>query len=136
MFRHEAIAHQQDRLLGGVLVGKSPRHRLLVALAMLAALAIVAFGLWGQYTRKEHVVGYLAPSTGLIKLFTPQAGTVVNLKVVEGQSVRQGDVLLVLSSERGSTGTPNSQAAVQRELQQRRDSLRRELIKQIGRAHV
>ena len=130
MFRHEAIAHQQDRLLGGVLVGKSSRHRLLVALSMFAALAIVVFGLWGQYTRKEHVVGYLAPSTGLIKLFTPQAGTVVSLKVAEGQSVRQGDVLLVLSSERASTGTPDAQAAVQRELQQRRDSLRRERVKQ------
>ena len=102
----------------------------MVALAALAALAIVGFGLWGQYTRKEHVVGYLAPSAGLIKLFTPQAGNVVSLKVVEGQSVRQGDMLLVLSSERATTGTRDTQAAVHREVQQRRDSLRLELVKQ------
>lgn len=130
MFRHEAIAHQQDPLQGEVLAGCLPSRHLLVLLAVATALAIVGFGLWGQYTRKEHVVGYLAPSAGLIKLFTPQAGTVVSLKVVEGQAVRQGDVLLVLNSERATAGTPDAQAAVQRELQQRRDSLQQALGKQ------
>lgn len=131
MFRVEAIAHhQQDRQWGGVLGARFPFQRTLLILTCGIALAIVTFCLWGQYTRKEHVVGYLAPSAGLIKLFTPQAGTVVGVKVEEGQMVRQGDVLLVLSSERGSTGTADAQAAVQRELQQRRDSLRRELVKQ------
>ena len=39
----------------------------------------VAFALLGQYTRKEHVAGYLAPTAGLIKVSAPQGGTVARL---------------------------------------------------------
>ena len=53
-------------------------------MAILVAALIVGFGFWGQYTRKEHVTGYLAPTQGLIKVFTPQAGTVLEKRVSEG----------------------------------------------------
>jgi membrane fusion protein len=130
MFRIEALRHQHSRLTGEVLLAPLPSHRLLVAVAVVAALALVAFGFWGQYTRKEHVVGYLAPSTGLVKVFTPQAGQVARLHVVEGQAVRQGEVLLAVSSERATTGQRDTQAAVREAVSQRQASLRRELAKQ------
>ncbi|MFT3720819.1 HlyD family secretion protein [Pseudorhodoferax sp.] len=130
MFRPEALRHQQDRLAGEVLLAPLPGQRLLVACAAAAALVLVGFGLWGQYTRKEHVSGYLAPTAGLVKVFTPQAGQVARLQVAEGRAVRRGEVLLVVSSERASDDRRDTQAAVRREMAQRRDSLRRELSKQ------
>ena len=130
MFRLEALRHQHSRLTGEVLQAPLPSHRLLVACAVAAALALVAFGLWGQYTRKAHVVGYLAPTAGLVKVFTPQAGQVASLRVAEGQAVRQGEVLLILSSERATAGQRDTQAAVRQAIALRRDSLRREQAKQ------
>lgn len=130
MFRIEAIEHQQDRLFGDVLGTRLPRLGLWVAAACLVPLALLAFGTWGQYTRKEHVSGYLAPSAGLIKVQTPQAATVAQLRVVEGQAVRKGDVLLVLTTERQSGAVPEVQAAMQREVALRQDSLRQELANQ------
>lgn len=130
MYRPEAIAHQQDRLQGEVLLAAGPRLGWLVALAGVLALAIVAFGLQGSYTRKEHVVGWLAPSAGLVKVFTPQAGTVLESRVDEGRRVRRGDVLLVIGSEHSTLGLRDAQATMMRELKQRRDSLLSERRKQ------
>ncbi len=130
MFRIEALRHQHSRVTGEVLLAPMPSQRLLVACAAAFALALVGFGYWGQYTRKEHVVGYLAPTAGLVKVFTPQAGQVVGLRVVEGQAVRQGDALLTVSAERATTDQRGTHAAVRHEVVQRRDSLRRERTKQ------
>lgn len=124
LFRSEALSHQQDRLHGDIFIARQPGVSLLVTAAALFAIALVCFALWGQYTRKEHVVGYLSPTRGLIKIYTPQAGTVLEKRVTEGQLVKQGDVLLVISSERATTSTREVQASMLAELRARRDSLR------------
>jgi len=129
-FRQQAIAAQCNTLYGDTSVAQGPRTGLLVSVAVLVVVALLAFAAWGQYTRKEHVLGYLAPTSGLIKVYTPQAGTVLEKRVSEGQAVKQGDVLLVISSERSSTTTRDAQAAVLTQLAERRDSLRREQNKQ------
>jgi len=130
LFRKEAIAAQADTLFGAPLVAQTPRVAILVVVAVIASVLLLAFAAWAQYTRKEHVVGYLAPTRGLIKVFTPLAGTVQERRVSEGQSVKQGDVLLVVSSEHASSVARDSQAQVLGELNERRESLRREQEKQ------
>ncbi len=130
LFRREAIEAQKEGLQGGVLIAAPPALRLLVAAAVAIACVLVGYACWGEYTRKAHVVGYLAPSLGLIKIHTPQTGRVMEKRVREGQAVKQGDTLLVISSERATSGTAEIQAAMLGELAARRDSLRRELAKQ------
>jgi len=129
-FRKEAVAAQADTLFGAPLIAQAPRMAVLVVALVLVSASFLAFAAWAQYTRKEHVVGYLAPTRGLIKVFTPQAGTVLERRVAEGQVVRQGEVLFVVSSERSSAGTRDAQAAVLGQLAERRESLRREQDKQ------
>jgi membrane fusion protein len=130
LFRQEALESRRDKLYGGALQLRVPSFAALtIALALMAA-AIVSLGIWGEFTRKERVMGYLAPTKGLIKVFTPQAGTVAEKRVVEGQEVTQGEVLLVISSERVNAATQETQAAMLQELRERRDSLRRERVTQ------
>jgi membrane fusion protein len=97
---------------------------------------VVGFAFWGEYTRKAHVSGYLVPSKGVIKVYAPGAGTVVTRHVREGQRVRRGDPLFVLSTERGSSTTPEAQAAAIAQLHQRRDSLAQELARQQAIAEI
>jgi membrane fusion protein len=130
LFRAEALSHQNDRLHGEALAARLPRVRTLVMLACFVPVVLGAFVVWGQFTRKEHVSGYLVPSAGLIKVVTPQAGTVARSEVREGQAVHHGDVLLVLSGERSSATAREAQASAMHEMQQRRDSLQRERAKQ------
>lgn len=130
LFRSEALSNQQDRLHGEVLIARSPTVRLLVCMVAIFAIALVSFAFWGEYTRKEHVAGYLSPTQGMIKIYSPQLGTVLEKHVTEGQLVKQGDVLLTISSERATSTTRETQAAMLVELKQRRNSLRLEQGKQ------
>jgi membrane fusion protein len=130
LFRNEALEAHQDKLHGETLRAPAPALRWLTGAAALVAAIIIGFAFWGQFTRKEHVAGYLAPTKGLIKIFTPQSGTVLEKRVTEGQAVKQGDVLLVISSERATASTHEAQAEILTQLRQRRDSLLREQSRQ------
>jgi membrane fusion protein len=130
LFRQEALDHQREKLLGEVTLARPLSLSVLTALAVLMALAVLAFLCWGEYTRKARVSGYLAPSTGLIKVYVPQAGTLIEKYVREGQPVQRGDRLFVLSTERSSRETPETQAAAIAKLRERRDSLRQALAQQ------
>lgn len=130
LFRQEALEFQRQRSLGEVVVVRPLSFRLLTALAALIAMAVIGFAFWGEYTRKTHVQGYLAPSMGLIKVYASEAGTLIEKHVTEGQPVKRGDTLFVLSTERSSRLTPEAQAAAIDQLRQRRDSLKEERTKQ------
>lgn len=123
LFRAEALAGQEGAQHGSPVCTLGPGPRGLTALAVAAALAVVAFACWGRYTRSEHVSGTLEPSRGLVKVRTPQAGIVVERRVHEGQPVRRGDVLLVLSSDRVGPQAREAQAEVVDQLDERRRSL-------------
>lgn len=130
LFRQEAIDAQRNSLCGAVLLAWQPTWLLFTIAAVLMVAAILSFAIWGQFTRKEHVTGYLAPTKGLIKIFTPQPGRVLERHVMEGQAVTEGEVLLIVSSERATTTTREAQAAMLNELRGRRESLQREQTKQ------
>src|SRR6185369_16114913 len=94
----------------------------LTALVLIVALLTGAFLFEGRYTRKAHITGYLVPDRGVLRLVPPQAGIVAESHVVEGRSVRRGDVLFVLSVDRASL-SGDTQSAVQSSLAARRSSL-------------
>jgi membrane fusion protein len=130
LFRQEALDFHRDKLLGDVVLVRPLSVSLLTSAAVCIALTVVGFACWGKYTRKAHVTGYLEPNKGLIKVYAPQAGTLIEKHVTEGQAVKQGDILFVVSSERSSRETPEAQATAMAQLRRRRESLQEELAKQ------
>ena len=125
LFRKEALEHQQQRPLGDTILLRPLSFSLLTAFAVVSALAVLAFVTWGEYTRKATVKGYLAPTQGLIKVYAPEAGTLIEKHAHDGQVVRKGQPLFVLSTERSSRETTETQAAAIEQLRDRRDSLAR-----------
>jgi len=123
LFRPQALEHREHAWLGHVTLVRPPPLAWLVALSAAAAVAVVGFLVLGQASRKVHVGGVLTPSQGVLRLLAPQAGTVVESRVSEGQRVAAGDVLFTVAIEqvalRGST-----QAAVQATLDARSASLK------------
>ena len=130
LFRQEALDFHREKLLGEVVLVRPLSVSLLTSAAVLIALTVVGFAFWGEYTRKAHVTGYLEPNKGLIKVYTPQAGTLIEKHVKEGQPVKQGDILFVVSSDRSSRETPEAQGAAMAQLRRRRESLQEERAKQ------
>ncbi|RNJ62795.1 MAG: HlyD family efflux transporter periplasmic adaptor subunit [Porphyrobacter sp. IPPAS B-1204] len=104
LFRTEALEQQNDRLHGEV-VFTQPLSTKLFAGSLFGIIAIAA--VWvsvGTYARIETVPGMLVTSVPSAKVVALQPGVVSELAVQEGQLVRKGDRLLVINSDRGSTG--------------------------------
>lgn len=122
LFRAEAIESRRRQWLGEVRLIRPVGLSVLVAVLLISALAVGAWLVLGQYTRKAHVSGVLVPDRGWVRLVAPEGATVLERRVSEGQSVKAGDVLFVLSLDR-QTQAGATQLRVQRSLEQRQSSL-------------
>ncbi len=92
-------------------------------------LTVVLFMTLGSYTRRSTVTGQLVPSAGVIRVFTPQPGVVIAKAVVEGQAVKKGDVLYVLSSDRVGSGSREIQMDIGAQVDERKKSLEAEMAR-------
>jgi membrane fusion protein len=129
LFRAAALGAHKTKWLGDIVLIRPLSYNVLTGISTAMALAVVAFMTWGTYTKRSAVIGQLLPDSGLVKVYVPQAGVVLEKHVAEGRHVNKGDVLYVLSSERHSGELGSIQAAVSHQVTARRDSLRDEMGK-------
>ena len=111
-----------------ILTPRVSMHWLTLAVALMG-LAIVLFLTFGTYTRRSTVTGQLLPSAGVMRIVTPQIGVVVEKNVVEGQVVKKGDVLYVLSSDRVGSGAREIQADISQQVTERHRSMEAEIVR-------
>ena len=134
LFRQAALDAQRNVGFGRIVLIRPVSFAFLTGFALVCALVIVAFLMLGQYTKRARVVGLLVPDAGLIKVTTPVAGLVLEQHVREGQAVKAGQVLFVLSAERQlsqANGTASSASdALGHALRGRQQSLDAEQSKQ------
>jgi len=122
LFRPESVRGQQQAWLGSIQLIRPVSLTVFTAAALLT-VGLISLALFeGRYTRKAHVMGYLTPDKGVLRLVSPQAGTVLERRAQEGQAVKQGDILFVLSTDRATLGL-DTQASVQTQLSERELSL-------------
>jgi membrane fusion protein len=127
LFRQEALEAQQTRSLGEIILIRPVSLTLLSMLAGAVAVVIISFLTFGTYTARSTVSGQLVLSSGLIKVYVPQPGVVLERHVAEGDTVHAGDVLFVLSSERQSSTQGETQATISKQIAERQASLRDDL---------
>ena len=123
LFRTEALEYRQHAWLGGIQLIRPLSLTVLTVFVLVVATVVGAYLSIGEYTRKARLSGYLVPDRGVIRLLPAQAGTVVERHAVEGQTVRRGDVLFVLSVDR-TTLSGDTESAVKESLDARQRSLR------------
>jgi len=122
LFRREVIESRRQLWLGEIRLARPLSLTLLTTCVVVTALGVAAFLAAGQYTRKARISGVLVPDLGVIRVVPPQPAVVIERRVDEGQAVKQGDTLFVLSLEQTSA-SGDTQAAVQRSLGARERSL-------------
>jgi membrane fusion protein len=126
LFRPEAVAEQQGRWLGTVLLTPKVSHTVYTGFTALMLAGVLGLFAFGEYTRKARIGGWLAPEQGLIQIVAPQPGVLTRLHAQEGLEVIAGAPLAVLSTERQSEVFGATQSEVVRQLLAQRDSLRAE----------
>ena len=102
LFRDEALQARQQHGLGAIRLATPLTARILILGAIGLAVTLSSFAALGEYTRRVHVSGTLAPVLGLQTMIAPAPGRVRRLDVREGQEVHAGQVLAVVSTERQS----------------------------------
>jgi len=128
LFRSQALDYAGNRRYGTVLLNRSLSFSILTALVGLLGSLMLAFFAFFGYAKKAQVSGILLPSQGLIRLMPARPGVITDRRVQDGQSVKAGDTLFLLASERSSARLGNTEQAISSQLNSRRDSFRSELV--------
>jgi membrane fusion protein len=129
LFRQQALSSQQPKWLGEIVLIRPVSFTFLTLFALAMAGIVCAFLIGGTYTKRSTVIGQLTPDTGLLKIYVPQPGIVLEKQVTEGQAVKAGDTLYILSSERQSSRLGDTQASISTQVELRQASLRDEMQK-------
>lgn len=123
LYRKQALAAQRSVGLGDIVLIRPVSFAMVTLVLGGFVLAVCLFLAFGTYTKRATVSGQLAPDTGLLKLYVPQAGVVLERPVQEGQHVTAGDVLYVVSGDQQSA-LGDTQQVISGQIRQREDSLR------------
>ncbi len=126
LFRQEAIDAQREKFLGEATIARPVPFWVFTVLAAGTAVLLIAVALWGQYTRRERVEGYLALDTGAARVLFPDAGRVTDLAVKEGDEVKAGDPMATISLDRSTGKGASTNEAVAAEMVNRRAILEKE----------
>jgi len=99
MFRQEAIDFERQHRQGGQVALLQPLPtKIITWLAAVSVGCIIIFLFLGQYARKGTVVGFLAPTSGIAKIFATRPGTIKDIYVKEGEEVKKGQPLLAVET--------------------------------------
>ena len=128
MFRQEVMDAQTANSLGSIRLATPVSHQMWTLAALVIAAGIVTWLFIGQYTRREHVSGSLVPQAGLLTVTARTAGTVQQVRVLEGATVHAGDALLTVSGERSSVSMGDTAADISAQLRQQQTQLRSSLM--------
>jgi len=126
LFRQEAIEAQREKFLGEATIARPVPFWVFTVLAAGTAILVISVAVWGQYTRRERVEGYLALDTGAARVLFPDAGRISDLLVKEGDEVKAGDALAKVSLERSTGSGTSTTETVAAEMQSRRAILEKE----------
>lgn len=122
LFRLAALEHRQQQWLGDVVLTGSSQQLGTSVVLFAIAVSLGLFLVFGEYTRKEEVQGRVTLNDGPADVFAPVMGTVVRQLVHEGEQVKAGQPLLVLSTDR-TIASGSSRESMGVSLRARRSSL-------------
>jgi membrane fusion protein len=128
LFRQEALRAKSNRAEGAVL-HYSPLAKPVAVASLVIALGVVAIVVFGHYTRTVSVAGYLVPDSGIVRVFAPQPGIIVERQVATGSHVEKGDTLYVVSAERSGRGQGQLLATAAETLRDRRKMVAEQIDK-------
>jgi membrane fusion protein len=133
LFRSEAIDFQRLQQSGDVVLLQPVPARLLFWALTVSFALIAVFLAVAQYARKETVVGYLAPTAGVAKVFAPRAGIITAVHVHDGEAVEEGQPLLVVAIDQTTVDGQNVDAVLLETLHRQQTSLTEQIAMQEGR---
>lgn len=124
LFRAEAIDFQQRQRQWGDVASLQPLSiKITVWFLVGITVALVAFLFVAEYARKETAIGYLTPTKGTAKIFAARRGSIKEVHVEEGDSVREGQSLLTIETNQIAADGSDLNAALLENLVEQKEQL-------------
>ena len=119
LFRKESLDAKKTKVLGSVALYCPPFRWVIIALVCVLVAVLIAFCIFGSYTKRETAQGVLVPESGMMTITAMSAGTVIALPAREGDTLQKGSQIATVSSEISTRyGQTREAIASQLELQQ------------------
>ncbi|MEL4012798.1 HlyD family secretion protein [Dryocola clanedunensis] len=118
VYRKGYFSAQRSRSEGDIVISPSLSMAVYAWTSILLVIALIAFLIFGQYSRKARLEGVVMPSTGLVKVVARNEGYIEALLVKESDDVTAGQILYQLNSERYSRDGEGTRAALKSSLDQ------------------
>jgi membrane fusion protein len=107
LFRDEVLNKKHRDSFGSVLL-KQPKEYVFFAILMLVLVALaLSLIATGTYTRYADVFGMITVNKGIVKITARAEGEIVEQFQSEGQQVKKGTLLYIISTARHSSGKYN-----------------------------
>lgn len=135
LFRKEVINNKQDSWLGKALLIQPLSFYMLTYVLVIITVCILIYFSLGEYTRKEHVKGYLAPDKGVVKIIPSQPGIYSEVLVKSGDLVEQGTSVAVISAQHTTANGENVDLLLLKEFEMEQDNLIKRIMLEKIRKH-
>jgi len=93
LFRREIIEEKRRKLHGDVILLQPISFKLITIVLFLATLSGLIYASEREYNRKETVLGFIVPETGLTLVKADRGGLITEVFTVEGEDVKAGSPL-------------------------------------------
>lgn len=117
------MAHKVPSLFGDPAIQTGPAVGVLAVLAVIMASGLMLLLVFGTYERHERVAGFIAPTSGLVRILPPRLGVVTRVEVMDDERVLAGQALLAISSLRATASGDDADTAQVAALEQERINL-------------
>lgn len=113
MFRAELAYSHSDRLDGETFIAIPTSWRAVTYLLFASLVTVLMFLFFGTYSRVEITSGTIVPDAGIAPVVATRAGVIVEMIVVDGESVSAGTPLATVRAEEEGNAAVSAGALVE-----------------------
>jgi membrane fusion protein len=120
LFRPEVLRRASESGAGEAMLIVPLSHAAFTAFLVAVLVLAFVFAALAGYSRKESAQGIILPTRGVIRVVAPRLGTISEVLVAEGETVKEDQVLFrVVTEETNAAGTGSDTAILETIKQQR-----------------
>lgn len=127
LFRQQVTQRQSDRLHGEVLLLPRLSHLLILGFLLMWVALVIVWLSTSHYARKETVLGWLYPASGVVRIYAERDGIIKQVLVVDGEQVIKDQPLLIVNGDRIMADGQHLETLLLAEYEKQRDSLTEQL---------
>lgn len=129
LFRTEVSDSQRNRLHGDILLLPQFSHTFILGVLLLWLAVVFSWLVFSSYARKETVLGWLEPPSGVVRIYAEDTGIIKKVLVAEGEFVEKDQPLIIVNGDRVLANGDNMEIRLLDEYESQRKLLTEQLVR-------